>query len=391
MFTKKDRPLDRVSYPFGIRTTRPLQLTVAVIVMCAIITGIVVDLVSPTPGLGVIPPLLAAVGLAIGWRVPYLGFALLACAPLVAAWTGEGTIVTWSILAMGSFLLTLRGSHSRIVAPVAALSAYVSEALVDADGFMSAGAFAALAVTFAAAATGSTLREHFRFLHSLEDRAVEAIQTRAAEQERAVTEQRLSIARDLHDVVGHQVAVVNMQIGMAEVALPEGAETSRTALHTARAGVKQILQESQRILTVLRSASEGDDLLQPAPTLSQLGELIASYRAIGLDVESDLGDAPRGIDEGVQTTAYRVAQEALTNARRHGDGTTRVKLRTTGTSLVLTIDNPVGNTGPSEGSGYGLLGIRERVQSVKGDLEVRALPRRFTLIASFPLHVKETA
>ena len=381
-----------VSYPFGVQTTRPLQVALVITIACAIVTGCVVDLFHPEPGPGILPLATVSVGLALAWRWRYIGLPLILLAPFVAGAAQRSSVVTWSIVAMGVLLLALRGAKSRYVAPLAAICAYAGEALVDSEGFMSSGAFAALAVTFAAAASGSAIREHFRFLHSLEQRAEEAIRMRSAESGRRVTEERLRIARDLHDVVGHQVAVVNMQIGMAEVALPATASRSRDALRAARGGVQSILKESQRIFTVLRvGAGDDDNALQPAPTLRQLGELIASYRAIGLDVRSQIGDLPADVDQGLQTTAYRVLQEALTNAHRHGAGDAVVDVHADERALTIEVSNRIGAAPSSEGTGYGLLGTRERVQSVGGRLDIQHGDDRFVIIATLPVRGTETA
>ena len=391
MRTDPDTAL-RASYPFGLRSTQPIQLTVVIIIVCAAITGCAVDLLSADPGRGILPLILVGAGFALAWRWRYIGLTVMLLAPFASGVTERSSVVTWSIVAMGVFVLAVRGARSRYVAPLAAVCAYVGEALADTQGFMSNGAFTALGVTYAAAASGSAIREHFRFLHSVEQRAEEAVRTRTAESGRRVTEERLRIARDLHDVVGHQVAVVNMQIGMAEVALPKEAERSRDALHSARAGVQAILKESQRILTVLRvGSSQGVQELEPSPTLRQLGELIASYRAIGLQVESRIGDLPEDVDPGLQTTAYRVLQEALTNAHRHGAGAAVVDVRTRAGSLTLRVANPVAAAPSSEGSGYGLVGTRERVQSFGGRLEIDQERDEFVLTAILPLHGTETS
>ena len=387
---RRSDSLPDVSYPFGVRTTRPLQVVMAVVMAAGALTGIVLAFLLAEPWRGIVPLLVVVAGLAIAWRWPYIGLPLVLAAPFISGATGESVVVTWSLVAMGTFVLTLRGARSRYVAPVAALSAYVGEALADPAGFVSPSAYAALAVTFAAAASGSAIREHFRFLHSLEDRAEEAVRTRSVEQAQRVAEERLRIARDLHDVVGHQVAVVSMQIGMAEVALPVDSAPSREALHAAREGVRTILQESQRILAVLRDPSESEEEFAPAPALAQLGELIAAYRAVGVEIDSSI-ETPFEVTPGVQTTAYRVVQEALTNAQRHGRGTVDVDVTATAAMLTVSVGNAPAERASGEGSGYGLLGMKERVQSVGGRLDVSHTAERFTVTARMPINRTERA
>jgi signal transduction histidine kinase len=378
---------DRASYPFGQRTTRPLERAVLVALIGATATGIALALLSPGAIGTLIALVLATGGAVVALRYPTPGLAALLSSPIVASLTGVDAsvgVLIFSMVAMGAFLLTLRGAHSRFVAPLAAASAYVGMSLTEGTGFLAGSALAALAVTFAAAVSGAAIREHFRFLHSLEERAAEAVVIRDAERQRRVTAERLSIARDLHDVVGHQVAVVNMQISMAEVSLPPSAETPRAALRAARDGVRSILHESQRILTVLRDGRENDDL-SPTPSLDGIGELLASYRAIGATIESTI-DIPGAdmIEPGVGATAYRMLQEALTNAHRYGTGTITVALSADENRFLLEIRNLVASSAPDERTGYGLIGMWERAQSVGGDLEVGERDGYFVVTASLP-------
>lgn len=390
MRTDQDDPTT-VTYPFGIRSTRVLEIALTVVVALGAAIGVALDLLQPTRGPGLIPVLVAAGGIALAFRWRTAGIAVLLLAPIAASAVDRNVVLTWTLVAIGSLLMTLRGSHARYVAPVAAVSAYLSEGITEADGFLASSSLAALSITFAAAVTGSAVREHFRFLRSVQVRADQAVHTRTVEASRRITEERLRIARDLHDVVGHQVAVVNMQIGMAEVALPPGAETSRTSLHAARDGVRLILQESQRILTVLRLSPNGaeHEELAPAPELDRLGDLVASFRNIGLDVDSriELGGGP--IEGAVSTSAYRVVQEALTNAHRHGGGSASVSVTRDAYQITVDVSNDVVGDGSDEGSGFGLLGMKERIQSVGGTLAVDRQRDRFHVHAVLPLDGKK--
>ncbi len=321
---------------------------------------------------GALLPMMAAAGAALAWKRPHWGTAVLLVAPLLAALLQRGVVVTWSILAMGVFLIALRGGRGRVLAPLGAAVAYVSVVLPGHNGFANPSALAALAVTYAAAATGSGIREHIRFLKSVEERATDAVHSRELEAAARLTAERLRIARDLHDLVGHQVAVVNMHISMAEVALPAGSERSQKSLVDARLGVRSILQESQRILKVLRRDGDVfDDVNAPVPSVDRLGDLLATYRAIGLRVDSSIDELHVDIEDGVSATVYRALQEMLTNAHRYGDGTARIALQVRAPKLTLRVENPVGDgTLPQQGSGYGLRGLGERLETVGGRLEV---------------------
>ncbi|MFI1735447.1 sensor histidine kinase [Streptomyces acidicola] len=173
---------------------------------------------------------------------------------------------------------------------------------------------AALFSAIAGGATGSALRIHREHWRTLEERAESAIATREIEATRRVTEERLRIARDLHDVIGHQVAMLSMHLGAAEIGLPEDAESSRQALVSARSSARTVVVETQRILALLRLGDDisDDEALRPTPALSGLEGLVASFESIGLDVRPSI-DIPAGfVEPSVGVTVYRVVQEALT-------------------------------------------------------------------------------
>ncbi|GDY52458.1 hypothetical protein SVIO_030810 [Streptomyces violaceusniger] len=202
-----------------------------------------------------------------------------------------------------------------------------------------------------------------------------------------MTEERLRIARDLHDVIGHQVAMLSLHLGAAEVGLPEDAESSRQALVSARSSARTVVVETQRILALLRleGATSGDEALRPTPSLSGLEGLIASFESIGLDVQPSI-DIPAGfVEPSVGVTVYRVVQEALTNAYRHGEGTATVEVRERDGRICVTVENRVGPSprGSHAGSGLGLVGMRERVESSSGRLTIDSDDGRFRVHAEF--------
>src|SRR5690606_18741122 len=145
---------------------------------------------------------------------------------------------------------------------------------------------AALFSAIAGGATGAALRIHREHWLILEERAETALATREIEATRRVTEERLRIARDLHDVIGHQVALLSMHLGAAEIGLPEDADDSRQALVSARSSARTVVVETQRILELLRlrDTVTDDEALRPTPALSGLEALVASFESIGLDV-----------------------------------------------------------------------------------------------------------
>jgi signal transduction histidine kinase len=279
----------------------------------------------------------------------------------------------WTITVFALFSIVLRWGHAVRSTTLAGLALYVAAAIGANYDFRSLPAFTAVFTAIAGGAVGAALRIHQRYWWSLEQRAKDAVATRESEGTRRVVEERLRIARDLHDVVGHEIAVVNMHLGVAEVNLPADAAQSRTSVEAARSAVRSVLTETQRILLVLRRESvEHDDAGQPTPQADRLPELIESYRSIGLRVTAELGELPAQLDPAVGVTAFRIMQEALTNAHRYGDGSVSVTVKVSDERVLIDVVNPRRQLGveQSQGGGHGLLGVRERVASAGGMLTV---------------------
>jgi signal transduction histidine kinase len=240
------------------------------------------------------------------------------------------------------------------VVGTAVVAGFFLAAFMTVGGFRG-GAIVGVAALFSAAAggaTGAALRIYRDHRQTLVEMAEAAIATREVEATRRVTEERLRIARDLHDVIAHQVAMLSVHLGVAEIGLPEGAESSRLALASARASGRTVIVETQRILSLLRRGEDisDEEALRPTPALSGLSGLIASFESIGLDVHASI-DIPDGVPEpSVGVTVYRVVQECLTNAYRHGEGTATVDVRAQDGRIGVTVENL---TGHSLGSSLG--------------------------------------
>jgi signal transduction histidine kinase len=191
----------------------------------------------------------------------------------------------------------------------------------------------------------------------------------------AATEERARIARELHDVVAHAMGVMVVQAGAARVVVGrdpvEAAAAMRRIEETGRAG----LGEMRRLIGVLET--DGQAAREPQPGLERMGELLETMRATGLPVEAIVEGEPRDLPPGVDLTAFRVIQEALTNALKHaGDAHARVLLRYGDGSLELEVEDD-GRGPPAEGErppGHGLIGMRERVSLFGGSLETGARP-----------------
>jgi len=331
--------------------------------------------------------LLAGAGVALSWWQPWAGLVLTSTASFAVTAVGRDPVSVWMMAVLVLFSVTFRGRQP--LAATALVAALFLGASMTADGFRggSIGGVAALFSAIAGGATGVALRIHRDHWWTLEERAESAIATREIEATRRVIEERLRIARDLHDVIGHQVAMLSMHLGAAEIGLPEDARSSRDALVSARSSARTVVLETQRILALLRRGDDipDDEALRPTPALSGLDGLIASFEGIGLDIHSSI-DLPTGfVEPSVGVTVYRVVQEALTNAYRHGEGATTVDLRERDGRICVTVENRVGGAprGSTASGGLGLVGMRERVESSCGRLAIDSDGGRFRVRAEF--------
>ena len=197
----------------------------------------------------------------------------------------------------------------------------------------------------------------------------------AAEAERRVDEERLRIARELHDIVAHTMATINVQAGVAEHVLAENPSAAGDALHAIKTASKDGLRELRAILNLLRQADEGDPA-QPAPGLGQLDVLIAGACQAGLPTLLTRAGEQRPLPAAADLAAYRIVQESLTNVIKHAgpakatvslsyeQAAVRIEIADTGRGLTPGLNGA--------GIGHGLIGMRERAASVGGTLEARA-------------------
>ena len=213
-----------------------------------------------------------------------------------------------------------------------------------------------------------------RLMQSREQLAA-ALQAERAQAERyAVAEERARIARELHDVVGHAIATMTVQAGAERMALGDSRPETSRALDQIEVTGRQTLQEMRRMLGLLRSDDTVD--FTPQPGIAQVGALAERMVDSGLDVDVRVEGAPGPVSPGVDISAYRIVQEALTNVLKHAEAaraTVRVLHRDGGVEIEVTDD---GTAGPAavNGQGQGLTGMRERVGLYGGSLEAGPAP-----------------
>jgi signal transduction histidine kinase len=219
----------------------------------------------------------------------------------------------------------------------------------------------------------------------LERRAVRAA-VREDEIARRAQEERLRIARELHDVLAHSISLINVQAGVALHVMDERPEQARTALTAIRDASRDALQEVRTALGTLRGAGEGAPR-SPAPTLDDLEELAARASAGGVRVTTEVTGARRPLPPGVDRAAYRIVQEAVTNVHRHaGAGTASVHVDYGDWLTVQVDDDGRGGAPDPDGVGSGIAGMRERAAAAGGSLEAGPRPEGgFRVRARLPL------
>jgi signal transduction histidine kinase len=223
---------------------------------------------------------------------------------------------------------------------------------------------------------GDSMRYRRAYYAALEDRAARLERERDAQAQIAAAAERARIARELHDVVAHNVSVMVVQADGASYALDSSPERARQALTAIASTGRQALAEMRRMLGVLRS-DDGDTGVAPLPGIGQLGELLEQTRAAGLAVAFTVEGVPAPLPGGLALAAYRIVQESLTNTRKHGGpaASAQVLLRYREDALVLQItDDGHGASAAGDGAGHGLTGMRERVALYNGTLQAGPLP-----------------
>ncbi|MFG3201894.1 sensor histidine kinase [Streptomyces sp. NPDC048192] len=229
-----------------------------------------------------------------------------------------------------------------------------------------------LAWTGIGATLGDAVRSRRAVVRAIRERAERAERTREEEARRRVAEERLRIARDLHDVVAHHIALVNVQAGVAAHVMDKRPDQAKEALAHVREAGRAALEELRATVGLLRQSGDPEAPTEPAPGLSRLQELADTFRNAGLPVEVARADQGAELPAAVDLAAYRIVQEALTNVQKHAGTGARAEVSVVrvGTDIEVTVlDDGAGAAGvPGGGGGHGLIGMRERVTALGGTL-----------------------
>ncbi|MFI5855651.1 sensor histidine kinase [Streptomyces parvulus] len=304
-------------------------------------------------------------------------------------WTAAGLI--GHLIVMLLLALRVRTRVSVEALSLTLLATYVVQGLVGATDYLATGQLAV--ILFAVVVMlGTALRGRREARRELEQQTSLTAEERAR---RTLLEERSRIARELHDVVAHHMSVISIQAQVAPHLVQNPPDELKDNLAGIRQNALEALTELRRVLGVLRSEHpdalerpEGGDTAPhaPQPTLDRLDALVENTRAAGLTVTTQASGTRRPLPPGVELSAYRIVQEALSNVLRHAPGASaRVHLTYLPIGLRVEISNtrPQRAPAPSHGAGHGLLGMRERVAMLDGSLTAHPLPDGGYQVAAF--------
>jgi signal transduction histidine kinase len=307
-----------------------------------------------------------------------------------------GGIALYTTAAMCERMVSLAA-----LVPTAAIAAGGSAATADAEGRHASAAFGATVAVLLVVgiwALGAYAQTRRRYTRALEERAAHAEREREQLARIAVHEERASIARELHDIVAHSVSVMLVGVRGARDVLRTSPDVADDTLARVEASGEQSLAELRRILALLRAPEHGAES-RPQPSLGELDELVAGYRDAGLPVRLEVIGEPKPLPGGVELSVYRIVQEALTNVLKHSHATrVTVTLAFRGSRLELEVVDDGTTAAPgaaaersgderaARGSGHGLVGMRERVAVLGGQLETgRRVGGGFRVAARLPV------
>jgi signal transduction histidine kinase len=328
------------------------------------------------------------------WPLPVLAVVLGGSVASMAIGTGKDPSVVVAFVLYVVALRYPRRASAAILAGVLLLTAAATVAGGIAlgreqDSAVAARILVSSVVITAAWVIGFAVREQRAYTAGLREQAERRAQAQLAEGRRAIAEERLQIARELHDVVAHSLSLIAVQAGVGNyVAKARPGEAAR-ALASIQATSRTALREMRRLLGVLRD-DRADADLAPAHGLADVGQLITGTADAGVRVQLEIRGPQRPVPPGVDLAAYRIIQEALTNVVKHARTTAgRVTVTYTDDALDLEITDD-GHSAPAAAmaasAGHGIAGMRERTSLFGGEFHAGPLPERgFRVTARLPL------
>ena len=382
------------------RTWVALDCVLAVVLLAGTVTSIAIGNETGPPN-------------GSGWDALRYGAAILACAslafrrrwpPLVLGLTalGDAALVALGVrgpaqIAVAFAIYTVAATSTRRLSPLvvgSVVATVLLGALVAADGPEWGTVIGGPAVVLLGWIAGENTRARRIYATGLAERAAERELEREERVRQAATDERLRIARELHDVVAHAMSLIAVRAGAARMVMDEQPDEARAALSIIETTSRRALREMRRLVGVLRQPDETARAeLEPAPSLALLAELVRQSAQAGVQVDVDVTGNVRVLPDGVDVSAYRIIQEALTNVVRHaGPTNAHLRVRYGAHDVEIELIDDGGPTPPPvvlpearEGSGHGLVGMRERVALYGGELLTGPTPNGYRVLARLPI------
>jgi signal transduction histidine kinase len=351
-----------------------LAVAATMVAVASVLTG------NPDEGpVAITLPVALVTTTALVWRTraPWLTAALVLAAGLVQTLTSRSPGSLWALVVLIIAMYSIAAHHREGVAALIGI-AFIGILLVE-ERIDNGPDYLFIAVLFG----GTWLLG--RASRLWRGRVTRAEREQAHLARLAVADERIRIARELHDIVAHSLSVISVQSDAATAALDHDPQRAREPLQVIGASARRSLHEIREVLHLLRT-EEGEPL-QPMAGLDAIGDLIEDGRRRGLDIESDLPDTGATLPAVTDRAAYRIVQEALTNAVKHApDARVRVRLRPEGDVLDIEVVDDGGAAPPQPGgSGVGLVGIRERAEALHGTFEAGRTATGFRVHVTLPL------
>jgi signal transduction histidine kinase len=328
------------------------------------------------------------------WPLPVLGVVLAGSVAAMVIGTGKDPSVVLALVLYVVGLRYPRRTSAAVLAGVLAATVAGTVAGGAALGYSEAGNVAArvagqAALLAAGWVIGVAVREQRAYAAGVREQAERQVQAQLAEARRAVAEERLRIAREMHDVVAHSLSLIAMQAGVGHYVADARPEEAARTLASIEATSRTAMREMRRLVGVLRD-DQADPELAPAHGLADMGQLITGTADAGVQVQLEVRGTQRPVPPGVDLAAYRIVQEALTNVVKHAQTTeSRVVVTYADDAVDLEITD-AGHGAPADsvtaGAGHGIAGMAERVSLFGGEFHAGPLPGRgFRVAARLPL------
>jgi signal transduction histidine kinase len=338
---------------------------------------------------------LGTVPLLVRRQLPELAL-VLALAGLIAftALDYEAPFTGYAVLAAVYSLVVYRGMRHGLVGGAFSIAAAWFAYTVSSLPSSTAGRALDVLIVATAVALGDGTRSRMAAQAANEAALTLAVEEHARQAEQAVVEERTRIARELHDLVAHSMSVIAVQAGMGHHVIDRDPDKAKEALDTIERTSRQALTEMRRMLGILRTRTDGPSQLAPQPGLDRLGDLVDEVRDSGVSVDLTVEGDPVVLESGVDLSAFRIVQEALTNVMKHaGDASARVVVRygSDAVDLLVEDDGRGLTTMPDGHVGLGLVGMRERAAVVGGEVHTGPRPGGgFKVSATLPYHGDDT-